>query len=517
MIRNPILPGFNADPSVCRVGEDYYIATATGPWRPGIQIHHSRDLANWTLVARPLASWPDLAGVPDGGGITGPDLTHAEGRFFLLFGTIRRGDGSDLRSAVTSAPAIDGPWSEPAPVVGSAADLSLFHDGDGRAFTVGVERRQGAALPPKDGGDRILLRPFDLQTMRATGPETELLSGIGGLAAPHLVRRGGWLVLTVSAGAGTILQARGRRLDGPFEPSPHGPLLSAEDSAGAPLRPEGRARLVETPQGEAYLVCDGRRPLAGTPSAPLGRETMLMTCAWRDDDWLQPPPGGPSPTVPAPGAGTAATARPEGLSRRFDEPDLPPEFQWLRLPEAARPFTLTGEALRLAGGEALGSWYQQALVARRQEHHHVRAGTVVEFAPEGPGQAAGLVVYRDRGRFHFLAVTGTAGGGRGLAILVAEGPSGSLAAPLADPVDLPADGPVGLAVQIDGAALQFFAAVTGDALHPVGPVLSIDDGPEDGEGTFIGMAAIDLTGAGRPADFSFFDYHPIEGDDAPDR
>ena len=57
MIINPILPGFNPDPSICRVGDDYYIATSTFEWFPGVQIHHSRDLANWELVARPREYW----------------------------------------------------------------------------------------------------------------------------------------------------------------------------------------------------------------------------------------------------------------------------------------------------------------------------------------------------------------------------------------------------------------------------------------------------------------------------
>ncbi len=99
-IRNPILPGFNPDPSICRVGEDYYIATSTFEWYPGVQIHHSRDLANWRLVRRPLerASQLDLRGDPDSGGVWAPCLSYADGRFWLVYTDVKRLDG-DFKDA----------------------------------------------------------------------------------------------------------------------------------------------------------------------------------------------------------------------------------------------------------------------------------------------------------------------------------------------------------------------------------------------------------------------------------
>ena len=96
MIVNPILPGFNPDPSICRVGEDYYIATSTFEWYPGVQIHHSRDLVNWKLVKRPLdrASQLDMRGNPDSCGIWAPCLSHADGRFWLVYTDVKRYDGN---------------------------------------------------------------------------------------------------------------------------------------------------------------------------------------------------------------------------------------------------------------------------------------------------------------------------------------------------------------------------------------------------------------------------------------
>ena len=91
-IRNPILPGFNPDPSILRVGDDYYIATSTFEWFPGVQIHHSRDLVHWRLLTRPLtrASQLNMLGDPDSCGIWAPCLTHADGLFWLIYTDVKR-------------------------------------------------------------------------------------------------------------------------------------------------------------------------------------------------------------------------------------------------------------------------------------------------------------------------------------------------------------------------------------------------------------------------------------------
>ena len=108
MIINPILPGFNPDPSICRVGEDYYIATSTFEWYPGVQIHHSRDLVNWDLVTRPLnrASQLDMRGNPDSCGVWAPCLSYADGLFWLVYTDVKRFEGSfkDAHNYIVTAP-----------------------------------------------------------------------------------------------------------------------------------------------------------------------------------------------------------------------------------------------------------------------------------------------------------------------------------------------------------------------------------------------------------------------------
>jgi xylan 1,4-beta-xylosidase len=140
MIQNPILPGFNPDPSICRVGEDYYIATSTFEWFPGVQIHHSRDLVNWTLVRRPLErpSQLNMLGNPDSCGIWAPCLSYADGLFWLVFTDTKRFEGSfkDAPNYIVTSPTIESEWSDPVYVNSSGFDPSLFHDDDGRKWFV---------------------------------------------------------------------------------------------------------------------------------------------------------------------------------------------------------------------------------------------------------------------------------------------------------------------------------------------------------------------------------------------
>ena len=129
-IRNPILPGFNPDPSILRVGDDYYIATSTFEWYPGVQIHHSRDMANWELVTRPLTrkSQLDMRGDPDSCGVWAPCLSHDGEKFWLVYTDVKRKDGSfkDAHNYIVTASAIEGPWSDPVYVNSSGFDPSLF-------------------------------------------------------------------------------------------------------------------------------------------------------------------------------------------------------------------------------------------------------------------------------------------------------------------------------------------------------------------------------------------------------
>lgn len=525
MIRNPILPGFNPDPSICRVDKTYYIATSTFEWYPGVQIHASDDLVNWDLVCRPLtrASQLDMRGNPDSGGVWAPCLSYADGLFWLVYTDVKRLDGSfkDAHNYIVTAPAIEGPWSDPIYVNSSGFDPSLFHDADGHKWFMNM---QWSHLDQRFGGhakrsafDGILLQEWDVEK-GLIGPVKNIFAGseLGITEAPHLLKRKDWYYLTVAEG-GTgythaVTMARSRDIWGPYEMHPDTHVITAKDAPDAPLQRAGHGQIVETPGGEVYHTFLCSRPLPGRRS-PLGRETGIVACEWRADDWLYAKGGCVPPVEVDPP--TPVVRRDDAPVRRVFADVLPPEFQWLRTPQPDRIFQMTGQSLRLIGRESIGSQFEQSLVARRQEHLSYRAETTLAaFAPEGYQQAAGLVTYYNSHKFHYACVS-VHEGARVLMLMSCLGdwPDKVLTYPV-DPVVIAA-GPVDLAVETDQAAQQFFWRQEGD-WTPLGPVLDaslLSDEAGRGEhasftGNFVGLAAFDTSGQGARADFTRFDYVP---------
>jgi xylan 1,4-beta-xylosidase len=311
--------------------------------------------------------------------------------------------------------------------------------------------------------------------------------------------------------------ARAQSLLGPYDLHPVTFLLTSKDAPDAPLQRTGHGQIVETPEGLTYHTHLCGRPLVEVRRCPLGRETALQLCTWGEDGWLRLAHGGlvPALEVPAP-PGAPEPEAPQPVERRFDGPALPSEFQWLRTPYPERIFSLTGTALRLHARESIGSWFEQALVARRQEHFRYRAESRVNFLPDTYQQAAGLTTYYKRHKFHFLAVSHDPGFGRMLILMSCPGdwPDTRLTFPLERPVPIP-DGPIDLAVDVDHARQQFQWRAGGD-WQPVGPELDaslISDEAGRGEhssftGAFVGMVAFDTSGRAAAADFAHFHYTP---------
>ena len=531
MIRNPILPGFNPDPSFCRVGDTYYIATSTFEWYPGVRIYRSTDLANWEFCAAPLdrAELLDMRGNPDSCGIWAPCLSHADGRFWLVYTDVKRYDGAlrDMHNYITTCDTIDGRWSDPVHVNSSGFDPSLFHDADGRKWFMNMQwnhRGRGTGGNPTHPG-------FDGILMQEWHPERGLLGEAvnvwpgtprGLTEAPHLFRRGDWYYLTTAEG-GTgynhaVAMARSRDILGPYETHPDLHLMTAAHASQHPIQRVGHGQYVEAPDGTVWHTFLMGRPIPGPDGTgrfcPLGRETGIERCVWREDGWLYLEAGGQLPRVEVPGPESPSGAT--SVEYDFSGP-LHPDFQWLRTPERDRIFRTGDGALTLIGRESLGSWFEQALVARRQEHLRYRAETRVTFDPVTYQQAAGLTTYYNRSKFHALLVTHEPGVGRALTILSCLGdwPGGALSFPLPAPLPVP-EGPLELAVAVDRATQQFLWRAAGD-WQEIGPPLDASVISDEGgrgvhgsfTGAFVGMVAFDITGQGREARFDRFAYDGV--------
>ena len=531
-IRNPILPGFNPDPSIVRVGCDYYVATSTFEWFPGVQIHHSRDLVHWRLLTRPLtrASQLNLLGDPDSCGIWAPCLTYADGLFYLIYTDVKRygrttqGGAAgaslrDLHNYLVTSPSIEGEWSDPVHLNSSGFDPSLFHDDDGRKYLLNMlwDHRPG-----RNRFAGIVMQEYSTEERRLVGQRCVIFEGtpLGFTEGPHLYKRGGYYyLLTAEGGTGwghAVTCARSRELWGPYELHPDKYILTSRHRPDIELQRAGHGDLVETQHGETYMVHLCGRPLRNRGRCTLGRETAIQKMKWGDDGWLRTADGEglPYSEVEAPDLPSHPFPAPP-VREDFDAPTLPIDFQWLRSPYPEELFSLNARPghLRLYGRETPGSMFRQALVARRQQAHCYSAATSFEFEPEHSQQLAGLICYYNGSKFHYLYVSHDEELGKHIRVMSAL-PDQLQSDAFTAPIPIPSDTPVQMRVEVDYERLRFAYRVEGQSWNWLpeqfdASILSDEaaaPGSPNFTGAFVGMCCQDMSGTARPADFDYFDY-----------
>ncbi|MDB5792117.1 MAG: glycoside hydrolase family 43 protein [Massilia sp.] len=506
--RNPVISGFNPDPSICRVGADYYLATSTFEYFPGVPIYHSRDLVNWRLAGHALdrPSQLPLAGQKSSMGIFAPTLRCANGRFYMITTNIGAG-GNFIVHATNPA----GPWSEPVWVKGvQGIDPSLFFDDDGKVY-----------LTHQDGGERggISQVEVDVATGETKGEPRRIWNGTGGIwpEGPHLYKIKGWYYLLHAEGGTSyghvVILARSRSPWGPFEGAPGNPILTHRDRPDLRLQALGHADLVQTPEGKWFMVLLGVRHLKHKHH--LGRETLLAPVEWTADGWLKVNGGAPLGEtmdvagLPAPHPWPAPPVRDD-----FSARSLGPEWIFLRGP--AQGLWSLGDrpgSLRLKGtGLSLADIGTPAFVGKRQAHLDMRASTLLDFAPRAGGQEAGLALRMNEDNHYQLLVAGAAGkAGRvirlvtrikGVTKVVREAPLGA--------------GKVELIVRASPERYVFGYRVGGREVPDFGSAATGALSSEDAggfTGVVIGLvahapAAAPVAAPMPPADFDWFDYRP---------
>lgn len=535
-IQNPILRGFNPDPSILRVGDDFYIATSTFEWFPGVQIHHSKDLKNWELIAHPLdrLSLLSMQGNGDGGGIWAPCLSYCNGTFYLIYTDMKTEDSSAFRDGhnyLTTAKDIRGPWSEPIFLNSSGFDPSLFHDDDGRKYLVNPvwDHRIG-----HHWSYGISLQEYSEAEQKLIGKPQIVWKGtsIGMTEGPHLYKKDGYYYLMCAEG-GTDYHhsesiARAKDIHGPYEADPQSPFLSAFYTPDNPLQKCGHACLVETQKGEWFLAHLtsrplelGRRPLFDLSlhgTCPLGRETALERIEWVDG-WPRVVGGRQgSLIIEGPDLPECPVAPTWPGKDDFDQPELNINYQSLRIPLTDKMVSLTERPgfLRIYGHESLASYHRQALVARRWQAFNFDAQTAVEFEPETFQQLAGLTCIYNRDNFTFIYVTWDEEKGRcidviGRCIKKYYAPLGG------EVIKVPEDvKTVYFKVEVRHDFYQYLYSFDGQNFTPINykfksGELSDDHIERSGgltffTGAFVGMTCIDMQGTHKPADFDYFSY-----------
>jgi xylan 1,4-beta-xylosidase len=523
-IQNPVLPGFHPDPSICRVGDDYYIANSSFEWFPGVPVHHSKDLMNWRLIGHALTrrSQLNLRGVPDSAGVWAPSLSYADGQFWLIYTNLRNtGTGrpfKDLEIFLTTAPDIRGPWSEPIELNSVGFDPSLFHDDDGRKWLVNMiwDFRKGRS---RFAG--IVIQEYDHKQRKLVGPMTNILAKPVLTEGPNLYKRNGYYYLMLAEG-GTgwnhgISMARSKSILGPYELDPQPSVITSRDDYVLPLQKAGHGELVETPAGETYLVHLASRPITPERRCMLGRETCLQKVEWSADGWLRLANGThhaqmtwPAPKGFSPHPWPAMPERDHFDSHRFGAEwsslRNPADESWLNLVE--RPGWL-----RLRGRDSQHSLFDQSLVARRVRHFQFAAETCLEFSPTHFMQSAGLICYYDTRTHFYLRVTHDEARGRILGIALTD--DGNYDELAAGEILINDWQQVHLRAEVDFQRLQFSTSPDGNNWRNVGPVLDASKLSDDYgaglhfTGAMVGVCVQDVSGERTVADFDYFDYHPL--------
>ncbi|MEW4449450.1 glycoside hydrolase family 43 protein [Qipengyuania sp. JC766] len=408
--RNPVLPGFHPDPSIVKVGDDFYAVTSTFSWFPGLPIFHSTDLVNWKLVGHAIdrPDQIDLSGLGTNRGLFAPAITHHDGKFWIVNTCIECGD-----NFVLTADRPEGPWSDPQWLEFGGIDPSLYFEGD-RAWIVYNDAPPGE--PQYEGHRALWMQEFDQQAMQVLPERTLLVNGGVDLSTkpvwaegPHIYKVDGWYYLLAAEG-GTADQHsqtiyRSRNVDGPYEPGPVNPILTQRDlPPGRPDRVEatGHADMVQLDDGNWWGVFLATRPFAGQ-STLLGRETFLLPVQWKDGWPIFLECGEPvPPVVPKPDLPPSVGDDFSGWRDDFDAVSLSPEWITLRTPQGTSHIVhdIDGGTIQLEPGAApAGSLERPAFIGRRMRHHAAQFTSSFELGSEAEGDYAGLLAFMDEGHF----------------------------------------------------------------------------------------------------------------------
>ena len=499
--RNPIISGFHPDPSICRVGEDYYMVHSSFEFFPGVPIFHSKDLVHWQQIGYCLTGKSQLSldGARASGGIYAPTLRYHDGTFYMVT-TLVDGGGNFYVTAKNPA----GPWSEPVWLDRDGIDPSLLFDDDG---TVYCTRHEGM------GDGYIAQSKLNLETGKLEGSLKEIWRGTGGVwpEGPHLYHIRGKYFLMIAEGGTSyghmVTVARSDSPWGPFVANPNNPVLTHRNRADHPIQALGHADLVETPDGW-WMVCLGIRPQGGQ-FHHLGRETFLAPIAWTGDNWPVVNGNGslelsmPSPHLPE-HIWKAEPARDD-----FDSDTLGLQWNFIRNPHEG-DFSLSAHSgyLRLNGSAiTMSDQDSPAFVGRRQADLAFRASTKLVFDPQHQNEEAGLVL-RGNEKNHFETGITLKDGKR--QVFLKKTIDGKASGPVQ--FEELANGDVTLSVEGAPLSYRFFFQQENRSRKELGAAATRDLATETiggFTGVYVGMYA---TGNGskssRPADFDWFECGP---------
>lgn len=543
MIHNPIIPGFNPDPCICRKGGDFYIAVSSFEWFPGIPIYHSRDMKNWELYSHALqdAQNPDLKKLPSAKGIWAPCLTYCrdEDLFYVVYGVMNSMNARyfDVDNYLITAKDLKGPWSEPVYLHSTGFDASLFHDDDGRKYVVALEWETRTEYE-KPGP--IIIMEYDPKEKKVLGMPKRFWRGgtdRGCIEAPHLTKHGDYYyIMCAEGGTGyyhSVTMGRSKNIWGPYEPDPCNPILTSCPgevnergdwdhlktryyNPDSRLQKSGHASYVELPNGEVWMVHLASRPFVPELRCTLGRETAIQRMKWTEDGWLRMENGGNLAEEFVRPSTLPETFMPQLPARDdFDSAKLHIGYYAPRIdPETFVDLTSRPGWARLRGQESGCSLNKVSLLARKLTSVQAVITTKLDFTPLSYQHTAGLILYYDNMNFLYLyKYFSESLNHSAISVLQLENGTKREYHDTNGTRTFVEDGrDIWMRLNISGRSTQFQWSLDGKDYTDIGPVFDIsklsDEYSEYGEftGTFAGITCGDRMMHSHTADFDFFDY-----------
>lgn len=378
-LRNPIIPGFHPDPSVCRVGDDFYVVNSSFQYFPGVPIYHSKDLVNWELIGNVLdrQSQLPLRNANSWLGIYAPTIRYHEGVYYMI--TTNVANGGNFMVTATDP---KGPWSEPIWLEQQGIDPSLYFE-DGKCYMV------------SNPDVAIWLCEIDPKTGKQLTESKLLWRGTGGRhpEGPHIYKKDGWYYLLISEGgtelAHKLTIARSRNIYGPYESNPANPILTNCRKAGqnSQIQGTGHGDFVQALDGSWWMVFLAYRNFGGSYHH-LGRETCLAPVEWKEGEWPVVNGGNAIDTLMQ--VKTLAEQKP------YARTITPYDWVYMQNP-IPQNYQAIGRGWRLTAHSSLNENVQPTFLGLRQESPNVVMETEIDTDQLDFGCRAGLTIYQIQG------------------------------------------------------------------------------------------------------------------------
>lgn len=407
-VQNPILKGFNPDPTMCKAQDKYYIATSTFQWYPGITIYESKDLVNWNIVSQPLVDnlGFDLRGIDDSAGIWAPNLVYENNKFYLSYTIVKSATGVyyDMENYIITSDEIDGKWNIPKQINNGCFDPSLFFE-DEKLYLLAkiVDHRFEPSNDYIDKYSGIIIQELNKDSLEQIG-DFEILThgtGLGGEEGPQLFKRNEYYYLNIAEGGTeyghqtTVM--RSEKLLGPYEVHPNNPVLKS--TMDTYLQKAGHSSFVNCGDDKWIISHLCSRPIHSTAMnikgklcCPLGRETAIQNVEW-EDDWPCIVGGGSAPSTEFIAIDNIEIKHKSNFE--YIPNDFPGE-DFLSLRREIVTFNrLENGKLIMLGQDSLMSKFDVNMYAIRASSLRFTTSLTLSFSPLNYLQMSGLTLYYD--------------------------------------------------------------------------------------------------------------------------